>query len=323
LLGDAVEILAYRQRGLGRVLDPDMTVRPGEELESTYGIRSFDHLDAALAERPDVVFVTNPNTLHVPVALAAARAGCHLFIEKPLSHSLEGVNELIEIVDRKRLVALVGYQFRFHPGLIAIKNLIDTGRLGRIVAAHIVNGEYLPDWHPYEDYRGTHPARCDLGGGALRIQTHELDYAAWLFGRPTRVYAVGGQLSRLEVDVEDSVSLLLTCTPDGRPIPVHVHLDFLQRPPQRVCEVVGDAGRLRFDYYAQRLEFWDLATGRVNVLCFDAFERGQMFEAELRHFLACVRGDEKPIVDLREGAASLAVSLAADASLRSGQAVAL
>jgi predicted dehydrogenase len=318
-----VEIIGYRARRSSPVLEADMTVRAGAALESTYGIRSFDRLDDALAQRPDVVFVTNPNTHHIAVARAAAAADCHLFIEKPLSHSLEGVPELIEVVERKHLVALVGYQFRFHPGLAAVKNLIDNGRLGRIVAAHIVNGEYLPDWHPYEDYRGTHPARRDLGGGALRIQTHEFDYASWLFGRPQRVYAVGGQLSRLEVDVEDSVSVLLTCTMDGRPIPVHVHLDYLQRPPQRVCEVIGDAGRLRFDYYAKRLEFWDLPTGRVNVLCFDAFERGEMFLAELRHFLACVRGDEKPMVDLREAAASLAISLGADESLRSGRAVEL
>jgi hypothetical protein len=216
------------------------------------------------------VFVTNPNTCHVPVALAAARAGCHLFIEKPLSHSLEGVAELIEIVESRHLVAFVAYQFRFHPGLRALKSLIDAGRLGRLAAAHIVNGEYLPDWHPYEDYRQTHPARRDLGGGALRIQTHELDYALWLLGMPARVYAVGGHLSRLEIDVEDSVSLLLTCEHDGRPVPVHVHLDYLQRPPQRVCEIVGDAGKVRFDYYAKRVECHDTTTGRVSVECFVA-----------------------------------------------------
>jgi predicted dehydrogenase len=321
LMGEGVEILAYRQRGLGRVLEPDMTVRPGAELESTYGIRSFDNLDAALAERPEVVFVTNPNTCHIPVALTAARAGCHLFIEKPLSHSLEGVDELIALVESQRLVVFVAYQFRFHPGLRAIRRLIDAGSLGQLAAAHIVNGEYLPDWHPYEDYRDTHPARRELGGGALRIQTHELDYALWLLGMPKRIYAVGGHLSRLEIDVEDSVSLLLTCEQDGRPIPVHVHLDYLQRPPQRVCEIVGDAGTVRFDYYAKRVEFHDVATGLPTVESFDAFDRGQMFRDELQHFLACVRGEERPIVDLREGARSLQLALAAEASLRTGRVI--
>jgi len=323
LLGDDVDVLAYRRRGLERVINPDMSISADSTLESTYGVRSFGDLDDALAERPDIVFVTNPNSMHLPVALAAARAGCHLFIEKPLSHSLDGVDELIDLVESKDLVALVAYQFRFHPGLRLIKALLDEGRLGRLAAAHIVNGEYLPDWHPYEDYRATHPARRELGGGALRIQTHEFDYALWLFGLPRRVYAVGGHLSLLEVDVEDSVSVLMACEQDARPVPVHIHLDFLQRPPQRACEIVGDAGKVRYDYYAKRVEFYDTASGRATVECFDSFERCRLFRDELRHFLACVRGDERPVVDLREGARSLRIALAAEHSLRTGQAVSL
>src|SRR6185436_12851620 len=103
LLGDTVEVLAYRQRGQSPVLNPDMTVRAGADLETTYNLRSFNDLDAALAEQPDAVFVTNPNALHLPTALAAARAGCHLFIEKPIADTLEGVDELVEIVERQKL----------------------------------------------------------------------------------------------------------------------------------------------------------------------------------------------------------------------------
>ncbi|MEP7292211.1 MAG: Gfo/Idh/MocA family oxidoreductase [Chloroflexota bacterium] len=323
LLGDSVEILAYRSRGSSPVLNADMTVRAGAELEATYNIRSFSTLDDALAERPEMVFVTNPNTLHLPVALAAARAGCHLFIEKPVSHSLEGVDELVALVERQKLVALVAYQFRFHPGLRWIKAALDAGRIGQLASAHIVNGEYLPDWHPYEDYRETHPARRDLGGGSLRIQTHEIDYALWLFGMPKRLFAAGGQVSRLEVDVEDSVSLLLACEQAGRSFPVHVHLDYLQRPPQRVCEIVGDAGKLRYDYYTGEVVLHDLISRDTETYSFKNRDRNTMFLDELRHFLACIRGDEQPLIDLREGINSLRISLAADESLRTMQSIEL
>ena len=90
-----------------------MTTKPGSDIEATYDIRSFRSLEDGLAERPDALFVTNPNHLHLSLAIAAARQGCHLFIEKPISHALEGVDDLIEIVERKNLVALVAYQFRF------------------------------------------------------------------------------------------------------------------------------------------------------------------------------------------------------------------
>ena len=321
LLGRDVEILAYRALSQSPVLNADMTVQAGAVLETAHNIRSFSDLDEALAQQPDVVFVTNPNRLHVPVALAAARRGCHLFIEKPLSDSLEGLDELIDVVERTKLTAFVAYQFRFHPGLRCVKSLLDEQRLGRLIAAHIVNGEYLPDWHPYEDYRESHAARRDLGGGSLRIQSHEFDYALWLFGMPRRVYAVGGHLSRLEVDVEDSVSVLMACEAKQGQFPVHLHVDYLQRPPQRLCEVIGDAGKIRYDFYANQVEIHDLHGRTRQVIEFTAFDRNQMFLDELRHFLACLRGEEQPLVDLREAIRSLRISLCAEESLVSGAAV--
>jgi predicted dehydrogenase len=324
LLGDEIELLAYRQRGESPVLNPDMTVRAGADHASTYGIRCFNRLEEALAQAPDAAFITNPNAFHLPVALAAAAAGCHLFIEKPVADRLEGTEELIRLVARQKLVALVGYQFRFHPGLQLVKSVLSEGRLGNLAWAHIVNGEYLPDWHPYEDYRASHPARRALGGGCLRIQTHELDMALWFFGMPAKVFALGGHLSDLDLDVEDSVSLLLQCGPAGaHRFPVHVHLDYLQRPPQRVCEIVGDRGRLRYDYYGQRVDFHWLVERGNETFRFETFDRNQMFLDELGHFLACMRGEAAPKIDLEEGLRSLRIGLAAERSIELGQPVAL
>jgi predicted dehydrogenase len=323
ILGDEVEILAYRSRRSSPVLNADMTVKAGADLESTYNIRSFTDLDAALSQHPDAVFITNPNTLHLPVALAAARVGCHLFIEKPISHSLDGLDELVCLVEEKQLTVFVAYQFRFHPGLHWVRSMIDEGRLGQLVAAHIVNAEYLPSWHPYEDYREGYAARAELGGGSLRVQTHEMDYALWLFGMPRQVFAVGGHLSNLEINVEDSVSMLLRCEYQGKPLPVHIHLDYLQRPPQRVCEIVGDKGKLRYDYYAGEVVLHELGADKPTNYSFKDFDRNQMFMEEIRHFLACIRGEAKSIVDLREGIRSMKIAHAADESLKSGQVVAL
>jgi predicted dehydrogenase len=253
--------------------------------------------------------------------MKAANAGCHLFIEKPVSDSMEGIDKLISIVDQHALVAFVAYQFRFHPGHQYVKNMLDAGHLGQLCAAHIVNGEYLPSWHPYEDYRETHPARRDLGGGSLRIQTHEIDYALWLFGIPQRVFAVGGHLSRLEVDVEDSVSLLLACEQSNRTFPVHIHLDYVQLPPQRVCEIVGDAGKLRYDYYAGEVKYRNTQTRQTDVFEFGHYDRNTMFMDELRHFLACVRGEEQPLIDLREGVKSMRIALMAAQSIEARQVI--
>src|SRR5215470_17453634 len=81
------------------------------------GLPADHDLQAALARCPIAVIVSNPSALHIPLALDAARAGSHLLIEKPLSNDLEGVAELESLVADRRLMALVGFQFRFNPGL--------------------------------------------------------------------------------------------------------------------------------------------------------------------------------------------------------------
>jgi predicted dehydrogenase len=319
LLGDDVELLAYRVRGLRHVITPALTIDPGVDVESSLRVKVFADLDDALAARPDIVFVTNPNPLHVPVALAAARAGCHLFLEKPISHDLEGVADLIDVIERGRRVCFVGYQLRFHPGFRALQRMLCAGTIGRLITARMIFGEYLPGWHPYEDYRHTHVARRDLGGGVLLSQVHDLDAVYALFGIPRRVFAIGGHLSDLEVDVEDTASVLLEAVVDGRRVPVHVHQDYLQRPPRRTYEVIGEGGRITLDFTGLTIEREDLEGHVAETQSFAGLERNRLFLDELTHFLACVQGRETPLVSARDAMHSLRMALAARASLETGR----
>ena len=322
LLKDGVQISAYRTRGLTRVLTETLQVEASTGLHEKYAVQVYAQLDAALAARPDAVFVCNPTSQHLPVALAAARAGCAIFVEKPLSHDWEGVDELIDLVEEHRLVGMVGYQLRFHPALQAVQTLVRQGRIGRVLAVRAQVGEYLPAWHGYEDYRETYGARADLGGGALLSQIHEFDYLYWLFGLPRRVYTVGGHLSSLEIDVEDVASTLMECEVDGLSFPVHLQQDYLQRPPSRGLEIIGDAGKLTLDLRQLTLCVFD-ADGRAEEQSFAGLPRNQLFLDELGHFLACLRAGASPVVSIRDGAQSLRMALAAKHSLSSGQVVAL
>ncbi len=321
LVGPAAEILAYRVRRDSPTLTDSLGVEPGRSVEDKYGLKVFTDLDAALGEGPDAVLVCNPSSMHMPVALRAARAGCALFIEKPLSHSAEGTGELVHVVETERLVGLVGYQMRFHPCLQRVRALLESGAIGRVVAVRIEVGEYLPGWHTYEDYRRMYASRVDLGGGVVLSQIHELDYVYWLFGMPTRVFALGGHLTRLEVDVEDTASILLECIVDGRAVPVHVHQDFIQRPPSRTCEVIGDAGKIQVDLREQTVVAFDGQGNMSESTAYPEFQRNELFLEEMRHFLACLEDRETPRVSVRDGARSLMIALAAKRSIQTGQVV--
>lgn len=318
LLGDRVELSAYRVRGLNHVITPQLTLQEGTTPQFEYGLSVFWNWDDALASRPQVVFITNPYYLHIEFALSAARAGCHLFIEKPLSHSMDGVRELKSVVKEKQLVAFVGYQLRFHPGYLKLKALLSENTLGRLTSVHHSFGEYLPNCHPYEDYRRYHAARSDQGGGVSLSQIHDLDCLYGLFGLPSRLVAFGGQRSDLEIDVEDTVDVLMEMGPPGRPFTVHLHQDCIQDPPRRVCEIVGTKGKIIWDYYAKSVQWFKLSEKNSENFLWDGFERSSLFLDELRHFLDCLKGDCQPIVSLDEAEVSLRIALAAKTSLESG-----
>jgi predicted dehydrogenase len=217
------------------------------------------------------------------------------------------------------LLTFVGYQWRFHPLLLALKSWLETKPFGRLVAVRAAFGEYLPGWHPYEDYRQSYAARRDLGGGVLLTQIHDFDYLGWLLGWPDQVFSLGGHLSHLEIGVEDVASTLLRCVVDGRRIPVHVHQDYLQKPAVRGCELIAEHGRVDIDLAKACLRAWDASGHCVREEDFSQFARNEMFLAEVRHFLNCLRGEEQPLVPAKEGARSLAVALAAQQSQASGR----
>ncbi len=98
------------------------------------------------------------------VALPAAAAGAHLLIEKPIAPTLEEIPALAAALEANEKQVLVGFHFRQHPVLKQIKSILDSGELGRVYSAH-AHWEYLPAWHPWEDYRRSYAARKDLGGG--------------------------------------------------------------------------------------------------------------------------------------------------------------
>ena len=209
VMGPEVEILAYRVRGNPDVLTDTLKIETGSDLETKYNLQVFHDLDQALALKPQAVFVCNPSSLHIPIALKAARAGCHLFIEKPLSHNYEHIDELMALAKSQNIQVVVGYQMRYHPCLLRLRSLLQQQTIGRVLSVRVEVGEYLPGWHTYEDYRNTYGSRQDLGGGAILSQIHEIDYLYWLFGLPRRVFALGGHLSNLEIDVEDTVEILM------------------------------------------------------------------------------------------------------------------
>jgi predicted dehydrogenase len=301
---------------------------PDDELTG-YPVETDIH-QALETHKPDAVIVANPTALHLEIAIPAAEAGCAILLEKPVSDSLERLDTLQQIAQKSGSKILVGFQFRYHPTLNKARELILAGAIGQILTVHAHWGEYLPQWHPWEDYRQSYAARADLGGGVLRTLTHPFDYLRFLIGEIEALWAFHAHLSPLQVDVEDVAEVGLKFTNNALG---GLHLNYVQRPPRHTLEIVGTQGTLR----------WDNADGMLQLHKFPApfgsysdhppaavietfsppegFERNQLFLSQMRHFIETVRGEAQPLCTLEDGVMALRLALAAKESQRLGRTI--
>jgi predicted dehydrogenase len=299
------DILFYRS---GRSTLPD------DELEG-YPVET--DLQAALSHRPQAVIVANPTALHLDVAIPAAEAGCSLLLEKPISHTLDRLPELQAALRSSGAQVFVGYQFRFHPGLRQVKRLVEEGAVGRLVSVRAHWGEYLPGWHPWEDYRQGYSARQDLGGGVVLTLCHPLDYLRWLLGEVASLWAFTGQLSDLGLSVEDTAEIGLRFFGGALG---SLHLDYCQRPPSHRLEMIGTRGVIRWDNAGDAVQLYRASDDQWNSFSVPAgFERNIMFLDQMRHFLAVARGEAKPLCTLDDGLQALRLALAANLSQSQGR----
>jgi len=289
--------------------------------EELVGVPVETDLEAALAHKPDAVIVANPTALHLDVAIPAAQAGCHLLLEKPLSHNLERVIELEKAVKTRGSRVLMGFQYRFHPGLQKASELIAQGELGRPLSARAHWGEYLPGWHPWEDYRQSYSARSELGGGVVLTLSHPFDYLVWLLGKADAVWTSIVRSGELDIEVEDQAEVGLEFSSGALG---SVHLDYLQQPASHWLEVVCTKGTLRLDFNSGLLKISRALTGGEQEFLPPAgFERNDLFLAQMRHFLEVVKDKAAPLCTLAEGRNALELALAVHSSAAEGRKIKL
>lgn len=287
---------------------------PEAELE---GLPVYSDLKAALAQNPQAVIISNPTALHLDVAIPAALAGCHLLVEKPVSHSLDRLDILQEAAEQSGARILVGYHFRQHPGLQLVQQYLKAGSIGHPLSVRAHWGEYLPDWHPWEDYRLAYSARRDLGGGVILTLSHPLDYLRWLCGEIDECFAYTGRLGDLELDVEDTAEISLRFE-NG--MLGSLHLDYNQRPSAHTLEIVGSKGTLKWDNTSGGVALFQVSNGTwQNFLAPAGFERNHLFESEICHFLAVARGEAEPVCTLEDGIRDLEWALLALHSAATGR----
>lgn len=274
----------------------------GDYLGELRALPLVNRYDAILDGDYDAVVIANSTDRHVDDSIRAVQRNANVYLEKPAGISAAQVAGLLEVNHKQKKVVAVGYQHRFNPLLVKAREIYRSGALGQIVSVSCTMGEYLPNYHPNEDYRKGYAAKEDLGGGVMRTQIHDVNYLRWICGDLALLCAHGGKTSTLEIDVEDNVTALLK-TPGG--VGVSLHMDYLQKKPYRILEIAGIEGGIRWSYHDNVLKHWDGAGTATNYGQEGGLNRNQLFLDCMADFLRCVQGNGSPRSDLSDGLADM------------------
>lgn len=289
--------------GLGRIsaCDPQQIAREAMvSLHSDFVL--YDEYDSALREgKFDAVFITSPTGLHLEMIEKALLAGCHVFVEKPLTNTSEGLERIKALAEEKNLQIMVGFCFRYHEVLLRAKHIVECGRIGRLVNICAHMGEPFAEIQP--NYLNMYYSKYS---GAFEL-VHDLDLAIWFAGQKViQVYSVYGSFSDMGMQSPDTIELLLRF--EDR-LAASVHLDFYQYPRTRKIDLQGVKGTVSVEFAS-----WDEATLSIWATDTRQWERttyrtkrNDMFCDEDTQFLDALIGNTQISCTMDEAQKSLSV----------------
>ena len=287
-----------------------------QQISRRFGIRElYTDFEKAISNNPSLqaAFVCTPTSLHLSMSKQLAKTGVDIFVEKPLAADLKGVDSLLRLVEKKKLILMVGMCYRFNPGIIKLRQLVTRGAIGKVYSARIVGGYYLPYWHPRSDYRKEYSARRALGGGVLLDGTHSLDMMRLIFGEAEKVACHYVKISDLDIDTEDLATFIFMLR--GGTV-VTIELNYLSRVYTNRIEATGEKGNLLWEFSKNLV---GISRGGPWKITKYNFKINDMYLAELRHFIECIRRRQKPLIDGHEGKKILELVVAAKKSAKLGR----
>jgi predicted dehydrogenase len=282
-----------------------VTSKPSFEVNGL-SIPSFTSVEQALDNQAfDAAVLCSPTAFHMPAILELLQAKIkRIYIEKPVSHNLEQVDEVLKLANAYTAKIIVGYDLHFDPGMMKVHELIQSNAVGKIVSVNAVVGQYLPTWRPHEDYRKGMSAKVETGGGVMLDLVHEFDYLYWLFGKVKSIGCFFTNSGSLEIETEDVAEVILKFESG---VLGTIHLDYLQQQLVRNCMITGSTGTI----------FWNLAVRKVNWIengstkefCYEHADRNDRFVSIMKSFMS----DESDprLTSLQDGIESLRMVVAA------------
>ena len=307
-----INFYAVRKKFFTPHLDNKNKVIKGD-IKKKYNIMYLKNLDQINKDRLsiDAAFVCTPSKFHIDEAIWLAKNNINIFVEKPLGDSFRNLDKLKNLLRKKsNLKHMMGYQLKFNPIILKLKNFLSKKIIGDIYYVDIHHGEHINDFHPYEDYKHSYAAKKSLGGGVVLTQIHEIDYMLFLFDKyelVTKSY-ISSKVSDLQIDVEDTLSAQFILRDVKRKLICQLHTNFYEKPKRRQINIIGKKGKIFCDLNKGIINVF--RNGKVRKILFN-FDRNKIFMKQVKYFLNCIKKNKKisSKLDVINGAKSLDLAL--------------
>ena len=272
-----------------------------------YGdVPAFAEFDEALQEEFDVAVVATPGHLHVPMSTQLTCRGAHVLCEKPLSTSLDGVDELVDAVTSQGTTFAVGYTWRCNPVMRSFKAALDSGRYGEPRQLVHVGGSHWPHYRPA--YREIpYFQRRESGGGVVQdALTHMVNLGQWFVGPITQVAGDHAHLLLEGITMEDTAHVIAR---HGSVLASYA-INLGQMPGETTITINTNEGTLRVEHHRQRWRWMSEPDSTWEDETVADFGRDAPYIDQAHAFLDAVEGKGPVRCSLQEGISTLKVNLA-------------
>lgn len=266
-----------------------------KEAYEKYKIKTYSDISKALEEKPDAMIISTPPDTHMRYARIAIEKEIHFFTEASVVS--DDMKQVIEKLKNSKFIGLPSCTMRYHPMVVKINEILKDNKIGRPLVFLYHSGQYLPDWHPWEDYRKFYVSKRETGA-CREIVPFELIWLTWTFGKISNVFGSKTKLSKLEADIDDIYSVLLEFQNGVRG---NLTVDVITRFPYRQLKILGEDGVIFADWSDRTVGYYTKETGWRNTKIDDGvIEKNYIhgdgpYVEEMSTFVKSIKGEiEQP-----------------------------
>lgn len=277
--------------GERQIIGYDILPERMKEAQEKYGIRVVKDLKEISSKDFDAMLISTPPDAHGDYIRMALDLQKHFFVEHPTSD--DGYEEIFADKNSK-LVKAPSCTLRYYTPIKMMKDILEQGRIGKILAFQYHMGQYLPDWHPWEDYRQVYFSK-KATGACREMLPFELIWLNWLLeSKVSNISGTIDKLSDLDMDADD---IILAKLKYANGILGNVIIDVLSRKPFRTLRVLGSDGVLEWERFDSVIKIYDAKTKNTEEITVPKghpesqyVNEEEMYNDEIKSFVGAIMG---------------------------------